>query len=238
MSWLDLPPDENERVISLTSASTPAADTGLARVALSLVGAGLVGFATEFGLELWKPADPARLASVLGIGIVERIDVNAGFAECAHLDPQKGLLLVRSRNPHDGSRPREFQVHQGTFPDESLDPWGRWQLDRMADACLTGQPGWTLREAGYNSSQIGLTFAMRQGRIVIEGRPPEITRSWKSGIVGQGAGTGGRTGSGPVRTMTLGRIRPDAIEAVRLLVLALQDVGLRPWEITPVWAEP
>ncbi len=237
MSWLDLPPDPDQRPLTLSSAATNPAD-GLAPVLLSLVGGGLVGLSTTYGLEVWQPDDPARLASTLGMGIVERVSTDQGWAEVGHLDPATGVLHVRHRDPASAPA-RRIKLRQGTMPDERLDPWAGWQLERIADAAYLRNERWALRQAGYGRSEFELGVTSQQSptgrQVVLTALPERIGRVWhgkapsipsfsRAGSLGESSG------------VTIAATRTGIGQAARLLVAVLQREGIRPWEVMPCFA--
>lgn len=232
MSWLDLPPDPNERPITLSAAAT-SPDDGLATVLLSLVGAGLVGLATTYGLEIWQVEDPARLASILGVGIVERIQTDQGWAEVGHVDPATGLLHVRHRDPHSAA-PRHLQLRPGTMPNDMLDPWGGWQLDRIADAAYRRGERWAVRQIGHGRSDFELGMVTQDsptGRhVVVTAVPERLGRIWhgKAPFVPVAS----RSGSlGESYAVMMPPTREGVGRVSKLLVDVLKNEEIRPWEV-------
>ena len=232
MSWLDLPPDPTHQPLTLSSAATNPAD-GLAPVLLSLVGAGLVGLWTTYGLEIWQVRDPAPLASILGVGIVERVQTDQGWAERGHLDPATGMLHVRHRDPHAAS-PRHVQLRQGTTPDERLDAWAGWQLERIADGAYRRGERWAVRQGGYSRSEFEVGVTSQQGpagrQVVLTAMPERVGRVWhgKAAAVPSFA----RSGTlGESRAVTLPATVDGVKQAARLVVEVLKHEGIRPWEV-------
>lgn len=232
MSWLDLPPDPNQQPLTLSSAATNSSD-GLAEVLVSLVGAGLVGLSTSYGLEVWQVEDPARLASTLGVGIVERVQTNQGWAEVGHLDPATGLLHVRHRDPY-GAVPRRVQLRQGTMPNQMMDPWGGWQIDRIADAAYRRGDRWALRQAGYNRSEFELGMVTQdspRGRqVIVTAVPERIGRVWKGKA--PFVPIASRSGSlGESYAVMLPATREGITRAAGLFVDVMKREEIRPWEV-------
>lgn len=237
MSWLDLPPDPSQQPLTLSTAATNPAD-GLAPVLLSLVGGGLVGLATTYGLEVWQVEDPARLASTLGMGIVERVQTHQGWAERGHLDPRTGMLHVRHRDPQSAV-PRRVQLRQGTTPNDLLDPWAGWQLDRIADGAYRRGERWAVRQAGYDRSEFELGMVTQDGpmgrQVVVTAVPERIGRVWngKAPFVPIAS----RPGSlGESYAVTLPATREGIGRAARLFVDVLKREQVRPWEVMACFA--
>jgi hypothetical protein len=232
MSWLDLPPDPNQQ-LTLSSAATRPED-GLAPVLLSLVGSGLVGLSTTYGLEVWQVLDPARLASMLGIGIVERVQTDQGWAEIGHLDPSTGVLRLRQRDPY-ASAPRHVELRQGTSPNDLLDPWAGWQIDRICDAAYRRGERWAIRQAGYGRSEFELGLTTQDGgpsgrHVVVTAVPERIGRVWsgKAPFVPIAS----RAGSlGESYAVTQPATREGIRRAADLMVDVLKREQIKPWEV-------
>ncbi len=232
MSWLDLPPDPNEQPISLASAATNP-DDGLAPVLLSLVGSGVVGLWTPYGLEVWTIPDAARLASVLGVGIVERTETAQGWAETGYVDPASGVLHVRQRNPHDGA-PRRFQLESGMRTNDGLDPWSAWQLERVADSAYRRGERWAIRQGGYQRSdfELGVTSQVTaQGRqVILTATPAHVGRVWRGKAEAAPAFARSST-LGDTFAVTVTATREGVRRASQLLVEVLKREDIRPWEV-------
>lgn len=231
MSWLDLPP------LDLVGAapdpiSAPDAN-GLTRGLLGLVAGGLVGFWNTTSAEIWRPDNPAALAAVLGVGEVERVDTGTGFVECGRLDREKKTLLVRNRNPRSGA-PRAFPGRPVGVSDPELDPHAAWQLRHMVDVALRRDERWALAPGGLGYSEffIGIETGPWQGqrRLIVTAQPAVLARKWASGRLGiaKAGGTPSRSAGVP--------LGPQGIdEAVKMLVSAMSESGLSPWEFMPVF---
>jgi len=230
MSWLDLPP------IELPGASTTAApgETGLAKGLLGLVAGGLVGFWTTSTVEVWKPQNPAALATILGVGEAEREDMGDGFAEVGHFDRRTNVLHVRNRNPRSGA-PRHFPVQPVGRPDQALDPQAVWHLTHIADVAIRRDERWHLQAGGYGSGELslGVEIGQWQGqrRLILTATPARIGHRWNVGRPGLPKSVGAE----PSRAAGVPITRPGLDQAVALLLLAMAESGLSPWEFMPVF---
>lgn len=232
MSWLDLPPLD---LVGATPVAAPDGN-GLVRGLLGLVAGGLVGFWRTDAIEIWRPENPAALASILGVGEVERVDSGTGFAECGRLDREKKTLEVRNRNPRSGA-PRTFPGRPVGLADPELDPHAVWQLKRMVDVALRRDERWALAPGGlgYDDLFLGIETGPWQGqrRLIVTAQPAVLARRWASGRLGvaKAGGTPSRSAGVP--------ITPQGVdEAVKLLVSAMSESGLSPWEFMPVFPVP
>jgi hypothetical protein len=232
MSWLDLPPLD---LVGATPVAAPDAN-GLVRGLLGLVAGGLVGFWRTDAIEIWRPENPAALASILGVGEVERVDSGTGFAECGRLDREKKTLEVRNRNPRSGA-PRTFPGRPVGLVDPELDPHAVWLLKRMVDVALRRDERWALAPGGlgYDDLFLGIEMGPWQGqrRLIVTAHPAVLARRWASGRLGvaNAGGTPSRSAGVP--------ITPQGVdEAVKLLVSAMSESGLSPWEFMPVFPVP
>lgn len=231
MSWLDLPPLD---LVGAAPDQVPAPDAnGLVRGLLGLVAAGLVGFWSTGSIEIWRPDNPAALAGILGVGEVERVDTGKGFAECGRLDRDKTTLQVRNRNPRSGA-PRSFPGRPVGIADPSLDPHAAWQLKRMIDVALRRDERWALTPGGMGYSELflGIETGPWQGqrRLILTAQPAVVTRRWTSGRLG--IATAGGT---PSRSAGVPMTPQGVDEAVKMLVSAMSESGLSPWEFMPVF---
>ena len=229
MSWLDLPPLD---LIGAAPAAAPDAQ-GLVRGLLGLVAGGLVGVSGASAVQLWRPDNPAALAAILGVGEVERVDTGTGFAECGRLNREKTTLQVRNRNPRSGA-PRTFPGRPVGVSDPNLDPHAAWQLRRMVDVALRRDERFALAPAGLNSGELflGIETGPWQGqrRLIVTAQPALVARRWASGRLGIA-----KTGSAPSRSVGVPMTPQGIDEAVKLLVSAMAESGLSPWEFMPVF---
>jgi hypothetical protein len=230
MSWLDLPP------LELPGAGTTAApgETGLVKGLLGLVAGGLVGFWTTSTVEVWKPQNPAALATVLGVGEAEREDMGDGFAEIGHIDRRANVLHVRNRNPRSGA-PRHFPVQPVGHPDLALDPRGVWHLTHIADVAIRRDERWQLQAGGYGAGELSLSLEIGQWqgqrRLIVSATPARVGRRWDVGRPVPPKAVGAE----PSRTAGVPITRPGLDQAVALLVSAMAESGLSPWEFMPVF---
>lgn len=230
MSWLDLPP------LDLVGAAPDvrAADAdGWTSGTLGLVAGGLVGLWGPQSVEVWRPDNPAALAAILGVGEVERMDMGRGFAEVGRLDREKATLQVRNRNPRSGA-PRTFPGRPVGLSDPSLDPQAAWQLRHMLDVALRRDERWALAPGGLRDGDVffGVETAMWQGqrRLVVTAQPAVLARRWPNGRLGVAKGGGSPSRSAGVP------LTPEGVgEAVAMLVAAMSESGLSPWEFMPVF---
>lgn len=235
MSWLDLDADEGP-THSLVSSS-PAGKDGLVPCLLGLVGGGIVGLWTEYGLDLWKPVEPAALAAVLGMEEVERRDIGGAYAEVGHMDTARNALVVRQRTPGSG-HPRRFAVQPGAFPDEKLDPWSIWQLKRMADLAVRRGSRFVLQPGGYGSAELTIGFQVgeydKQRRIIVTATPAWVAKSWEHGRLGAARGALRE----PSRSTAFPVTPAGVDQAVAAIVAAVKDSGLRTYEMMPAYPTP
>jgi hypothetical protein len=234
MSWLDLPPIE---LVGAAPDPDPAAGSvGLVRGRLSLVGGGLVGFWSGDSTQTWRPDHPAALAAVLGVGEVERIDIGTGFAECGRLDRDRTTLQVRNRNPGSGP-PRTFPGSPVGVADPDLDPRAAWQLRRMVDVALRRDERFALAPGGLGDGEffLGIETGPWQGqrRLIVTAQPAMMARRWSNGRLGVST-----RGGVPSRSAAVPLTPQGVEEAVRMLVGAMTESGLAPWEFTPVFPLP
>lgn len=231
MSWLDLPP------LDLVGAApdqvvAPDAD-GLVRGLVGLVAGGLVGFWSTSSIEIWRPDNPAALAGILGVGEVERVDTGTGFSECGRLDREKKTLQVRNRNPRSGA-PRVFPGRPVGLADPSLDPHAAWQLKRMIDVALRRDERWALAPGGLGYSEffLGIETGPWQGqkRLIVTAQPAAVARRWTNGRLGIA-----KAGGAPSRSAGVPMTPQGIDEAVKMLVSAMAESGLSPYEFTPVF---
>lgn len=231
MSWLDLPPLDLIGVAP-EPVVVPDAD-GRTAGTLGLVAGGLVGVWGPQSVEVWRPDNPAALAAVLGVGEVERVDVGRGFAECGRLDSEKTSLQVRNRNPRSGA-PRTFPGRAVGLSDASLDPHAAWQLRHMLDVALRRDERWALTPGGLRGDDVflGVEAALWQGRrrLVVTAQPAVLARRWSGGRLGVA-----KTGGAPSRSAGVPLTPQGVGEAVTMLVTAMTESGLSPWEFTPVF---
>ncbi len=238
MSWLDLPPLDGPSE-SLVGQVKPQGGDGLVRVLLTLVGGGLIGLVTEYGLDLWKPVRPGDLAGVLGVGEAERTDAGDGYAECGFVDPRRGILTVRNRSPYSGV-PRRFDLTQGSFPDEKLDPHSAWQLKQMVVTAVRRDERWALQPAGFGMSDLSIAVetgvartigAARQPQIIVTATPARVGSRWQDGRLG----VPGMPHRDVSRTATV-PVSPQGMDAaVKLVTTAISTAGMRSWELMPVF---
>ncbi|HET7724384.1 MAG TPA: hypothetical protein VFK68_07070 [Propionibacteriaceae bacterium] len=231
MSWLDLPPLD---LIGAAGEPVAAPDAdGRTTGTLGLVAGGLVGVWGTHSVEVWRPDNPAALAAILGVGEVERVDVGRGFAECGRLDRDKATLQVRNRNPRSGS-PRTFPGRPVGLSDPSLDPHAAWQLRHMLDVALRRDERWALAPGGLGDGDVflGVETAQWQGqrRLVVTAQPAVLARRWPSGRLGVA-----RNGVTPSRSAGVPLTPQGVGEAVTMLVAAMSESGLSPWEFMPVF---
>ena len=234
MSWLDLPPLE-----LIGAAPDPVVtpeENGLVKGMLGLVAGGLVGFWTTSTVEIWHPDNPAALAAILGVGEVERMDTGTGFAECGLFDREKKVLRVRNRNPRSGP-PRVFPGRTTGVPNPDLDPRAVWQLTHMVDVALRRDERWALAPGGHGSSDyfLGLETGPWQGqrRLIVTAQPAVIARQWAGARLGIA-----KVGGAPSRSAGV-PITPQGVgDAVKMLVSAMTESGLSPWEFMPVFPIP
>jgi hypothetical protein len=231
MSWLDLPP--LDLVGAAPDPIVAPDENGLARGLLGLVAGGLVGLWNTSAAEIWRPDNPAALAAILGVGEVERVDTGTGFAECGRLDGEKKTLQVRNRNPRSGA-PRTFPGRPVGVSDPGLDPHAAWQLGHMVDVALRHEERWALAPGGLGYSEffLGVETGPWQGqrRLIVTAQPAVLARRWATGRLGiaKAGGTPSRSAGVPMS--------PQGIdEAVKMLVSAMSESGLSPWEFMPVF---
>ncbi len=234
MSWLDLPPLE---LIGAAPAPVVTLDaSGLVKGVLGLVAGGLVGFWTTSAVEIWHPDNPAALAAILGVGEVERMDTGTGFAECGHLDREKKVLTVRNRNPRSGS-PRVFPGRTVGVTNPDLDPRAAWQLTHMVDVAVRRDERWALAPGGHGSSDffVGLETGPWQGqrRLIVTAQPAVIARQWAAARLGIA-----KAGGAPSRSAGVPMTPQGVGDAVKMLVSAMTESGLSPWEFMPVFPIP
>jgi hypothetical protein len=231
MSWLDLPPLDLVGVAP--DPLTARTADGSVRGSLGLVAGGLVGLWSGQSVEIWRPDNPAALAAILGVGEVERLDVGHGFAECGRLDATKRTLQVRNRIPQSGA-PRSFPGRPLGMSDPALDPQGAWQLRRMVDVAVRRDERWALTPGGQGDGDVflGIETAMWQGqrRMVVTAQPALLARRWATGRLGAA-----RRGATPSRSAGVPLTPQGVDEAVRMLVAAVSESGLSPWELMPVF---
>jgi hypothetical protein len=230
MSWLDLPPLD---LVGAAPVAAPDAN-GLVRGLLGLVAGGLVGFWSTSAFEIWRPDNPAALAAILGVGEVERVDSATGFVECGRLDREKTTLQVRNRNPRSGA-PQTFKGRPVGLSDPALDPHGAWQLRRMVDVALRRDERWALAPGGLNDSEffLGVETGPWQGqrRLIVTASPAVLARRWATGRLGIA-----RAGGAPSRSAGV-PISPQGVDdAVKMLVSAMSESGLSPFEFRPVFS--
>lgn len=230
MSWLDLPP------LELVGGQDPVAtsdDNLPVKGLLGLVAGGLVGIWNKNNVEIWHPDNPAALASILGVGEVERLSTGAGFAECGCLDHEKSHLQVWNRNPRTGP-PRLFPGRPLGLSNPDLDPQAAWQLRRMLDVAMRRDERWALVPGGLHSTDafIGIEKGPWQGqqRIVITAQPAVVARQWSSGRLGYAM-----SGGTPSRSTGVPLSPQGVDEATKLVVSAICESGLSPWEFMPVF---
>ncbi len=231
MSWLDLPP------LDLIGATPEPVETrdrdGSVRGVLGLVAGGLVGLWGSQSVEVWRPENPAALAAVLGVGEVERLDIGRGFAECGRLDGEKHLLHVRNRNPRSGA-PRSFPGRPLGLADPALDPKAVWQLRRMVEVALRRDERWALAPGGLIDGEVflGIETAPWQGqrRLVVTAQPAVLARRWAGGRLGAS-----KPGAAPSRSAGVPLTPQGVDEAVKLIVDAMAESGLSPWEFMPIF---
>ncbi len=234
MSWLDLPPLD---LIGAAPDQVVVPDEGgLVRGLLGLVAGGLVGFWSTSAVEIWRPDNPASLAAILGVGEAERVDAGTGFAECGRLDHEKTTLHVRNRNPRSGPA-RTFAGRPVGVSDPDLDPRAVWQLTHMVDVAVRRDERWALAPGGHGSSDVflGLETGPWQGqrRLIVTAQPAVIARRWPNGRLGIA-----KAGGEPSRSAGL-PITPQGVgDAVKMLVSAMSETGLSPWEFMPVFPVP
>lgn len=232
MSWLDLPPMDGP---TPSLAAAQKGNDGPVKVLLGLVGGGIVGCWTEYGMDLWKPTDPAKLAGVLGMDEVERVDMGDGFAEVGHIDTDRNILIVRNRNPHSGD-PRRFQLKEGTFPDRNLDPYSVWQLKRMADIAVRRGGRWMIQPGGYGTADLSISFELGklpdgQRRIIISAMPAWVAKPWPTGRLGSP-----RPGRAePTRSTAFPVTKQGVDQAVNAIVAAMRESGLESYELMPTF---
>lgn len=217
------------------AATHPGArSTGVETGLLGLVAGGLVGFWTRSVAEVWKPANPAALATVLGVGEVERVDMGDGFAEVGQLDRAANVLRLRNRNPRSGT-PRTFPVQPVSLADDALDPRAVWQLTHMGDVAIRRDERWQLQAGGYGAGELSLGIEVGpwqgQRRLIVTATPARVGRRWSEGRLGVP-----RTpGADPSRSAGVPVTRAGLDKAVTLLVSAMAEAGLAPWEYMPVF---
>lgn len=228
MSWLDLPPLDG------VQSTTAGEQGGPAKVLIGLVGAGLVGTWTEYGMDLWQPREPAALARLLGVEEVERVDMGAGFAEVGLIDPEHRMLVLRTRTPSSGA-PRRFEVMPGDFPNEKLDPYSVWQLKRMADTTIRRGNRWMLQPGGYGAPNLMVGFEVgmfqRRRQIIVTAAPPRVTRTWSDGQLGMARPDqpeGSRSRGFPVTAEGVDR-------AIQAMVAVMRESGLRSYELMAIF---
>ena len=122
-------------------------------------------------------------------------------------------------------------------PDPDLDPRAVWQLTRMVDVAVRRDERWALAPGGHGSSDffLGLETGPWQGqrRLIVTAQPAAIARQWASGRLGIA-----KSGSDPSRSAGV-PIAPQGIgEAVKMLVSAMSESGLSPWELMPIFPVP
>lgn len=232
MSWLDLPPIE--LIGAAPSVTGPSGEPGVTKGLVGLVAGGLFTFWSEHQIEVWRPRQPAALAAVLGVGEVERVDMGDGFAECGYLDRNSNQLRLRNRNPRSGA-PRIFPVQPNGLPDAAQDPHAIWQLTHMADVAVRRDERWELQPGGYGAGplSLGIELGQWQGqrRIIVTATPARVARRWDVGRLGIPKAAGAE----PSRSAGLPLARPGLDHAVKLLVVAMEESGLSPWELMPVF---
>lgn len=236
MSWLDLPPDP-----ATATPPHPALEpgTGLMRVQLGLVAAGMVGLSTEFGVDAWRVPSPAPLASILGVGIVERAPYGDGYVEVGVLDPATGVLRIRGRDPRIG-QPRTFQLQRDGMANAALDQWSAWQLARVVDEAIRRGERFELQKAGYPADSplaIAVSVGAARGgqrRINLSAHPPVIAQRWKGATFGIDVAISRQH----AKTLSLPVIPASVATVVDCLVSSIAITGFRPTDLLLAFDTP
>ncbi len=122
------------------------------------------------------------------------------------------------------------------MPNQMLDLWGGWQIDRIGDAAYRRGDRWALRQVGYGRSEFELGMltqdSPRGRQVIVTAVPERIGRVWKGKM--PVVPIASRSGSiGESYAVMVPATREGIRLAAGLFVDVMKREEIRPWEVMP-----